>query len=385
MKFSPASLKSLFLATVLSSNASAMVTPTKPKILSFGIAAVDFVAVVDHFPEPDEKMRSTSLLVEGGGNAANTACAIGRLSDYASVDCATAVGDDANGNTIVGGLEENGVGTDSIERFEGNSPFSYILTTPDNARTIIHQPSTREMSTEFATEKINAKDYNAVHFDCRHPEAAVLLSEKCAEEGIPYSLDVERPREGLEQLMKNAKVVICNSNYCDLVLGAPKKDLSDKEIANRLKNVIKKQAPNAEIALQTLGGKGSCLIRVKGENDETGDILKDKKAPLVTCRDGAIWCEIWKGCEVVDSTGAGDAFQGGFVTALWHYLANNNEDVTLEDVPTKALAHSMRVATRVAAMKLSKPGARAGLPYSSEDKALQKEFEGLLASVKEAA
>jgi hypothetical protein len=47
---------------------------TKPRILSFGIAAVDFVAVVDHFPEPDEKIRSSSLLIGGGGNAANSAC-----------------------------------------------------------------------------------------------------------------------------------------------------------------------------------------------------------------------------------------------------------------------------------------------------------------------
>lgn len=383
VSFSLVCLSVAFYSTIV----SAMTTPVKPKILSFGIAAVDFIAVVDHFPEPDEKMRSSSLWIAGGGNAANSACAIGRLSEYASVDCATAVGNDANGNTIIDGLEENGVGTKFIERFEGNSPFSYILTTPDNARTIIHQPSSRDMTKKFADKNIPLKDYFAIHFDCRHPEAAVHLSKKCVKAGIPYSLDVERPREGLEDLMKNAKVVICNSNYCNIVLGEPEGDLTNEEIADRLKQVIQKQAPNAEIALQTLGSKGSCLVRMKGENDEKGEILKDKNAPLVTCHDDALWCEVWKDAgDIVDSTGAGDAFQGGFVTALWSYLANCGDDGTsLEEMPTKALAHTMRVATRVAAMKLTKLGARDGLPYSSKDKPLQKEFDGLLASVKEKA
>jgi hypothetical protein len=37
---------------------------TKPNIRSVGLSAVNFVAAVDaHFLEPDEKMRSSSLVV----------------------------------------------------------------------------------------------------------------------------------------------------------------------------------------------------------------------------------------------------------------------------------------------------------------------------------
>ncbi|CAB9520634.1 Ketohexokinase [Seminavis robusta] len=373
----PSLVVSVFLAA---NNVSAMAT-TKPRILSFGIAAVDFVAVVDHFPDPDEKMRSSSLLVAGGGNAANSACAMGRLSDYCQVDVATAVGDDANANTIIDGIAENNVGVEYVEKTPGgSSPFSYILTTPDNARTIIHQPSTRDMSLEFANT-IPLSQYDAVHFDCRHPAAAVLLAEKCFDKKIPYSLDVERPREGLDELMDKATVVICNSDFCDTMLGKPDKDnLSDLEIANRLKQVIKKKAPNCKIALQTLGGKGSCLVRMNTNNDgKDGTILEtDEKGhvPLVTQHDGALWCAVWGGCDVVDSTGAGDAFQGGFAVALWSYLAAN-PDQSLETAPPAALARSMRIATRVAAKKLEAPGARDGLPRSSEDGPLQEEFQGL--------
>ena len=73
-----------------------------PQVLSVGLAAVDFVATVDHFPSPDEKMRSSSLIVEGGGNAANTACAIAGMAPFVGGSTLlTAVGEDANGKTII--------------------------------------------------------------------------------------------------------------------------------------------------------------------------------------------------------------------------------------------------------------------------------------------
>jgi hypothetical protein len=71
--------RTLFLVVLGASLASAMTIMPKPNIRSVCLAVVDFVAAVDdHFLEPNEKMRSSSLVVEGGGNAADSACAIGR-------------------------------------------------------------------------------------------------------------------------------------------------------------------------------------------------------------------------------------------------------------------------------------------------------------------
>eukprot|EP00957_Ditylum_brightwellii_P155735 11856691-Ditylum_brightwellii.AAC.1 len=138
----------------------------KPRILCVGVAGIDYVASVDHFPKPDEKMRSDSLLIDGGGNAANTACAIGRLNTYAEVAIASSAGNDANGDTIIKGLQKDDVDVRYVERFEGTSPFTYVISTndADNSRTCIHQRGNGCLTVNFA-DKIPIDEFSAMHFD----------------------------------------------------------------------------------------------------------------------------------------------------------------------------------------------------------------------------
>ncbi len=369
--------------------ALAMTTSSKPHVMCFGLSSIDFVATVDHFPEPDEKMRSSSLIIEGGGNAANTACAMGRLSKFIDVTLVTGIGEDANGKNIVESIENHGVKV-LAERFPGNSPFSYILNTDfqgDNTRTIVHQPASGDISMRFV-EDLSLDDVSAAHFDCRYPHAAVAMAKRCVDAGIPYSVDVERPRDGLLEILQGASVVICSSNYCSTVLGKPPpvntNDHGYHEFANHLRTVVGEQAPNAIIAVVTLGSKGSCLITLHEtmvDKQNVTSYIDDANAPVVTLRHHCLHCSPFPNIEVVDSTGAGDAFIGGFLTTLWaytqrHQKVQNGNSRKRPSTDLQGLTSALRVASFVAARKIRQPGARKGLPLS-DDSFISSEFGSL--------
>lgn len=44
-----------------------------------GMTTVDFLATVDAYPKPDDKVRTISFKVQGGGNAANALTCVARL------------------------------------------------------------------------------------------------------------------------------------------------------------------------------------------------------------------------------------------------------------------------------------------------------------------
>ena len=357
-----------------------------PQVLSVGLAAVDFVATVDHFPSPDEKMRSSSLIVEGGGNAANTACAIAGMAPFVGGSTLlTAVGEDANGKTIIDGLEQRNVQV-LAEKYPGTSPFSYIINTDidgDNTRTIVHQPSSGDLTVDYVLDQSLDK-YTLAHFDVRYPEAAVELAQKLREMKLPYAVDVERPREGLKEIMEGASIVICNSEYCKNV---DEEGDDDTDPMERLIRVMNKQAPNAKIALQTVGGKGSILVcwdkddnlrALELDGKKLGD-HGDKNAPKVTATPGGgLLCPPFGGCKVVDTTGAGDSFIGGFLSAISAVLANGNDGIESISSDPVVLARAMRIGSRVAGKKIAKPGARSGLPLAEDDEFLKAEFSAML-------
>lgn len=353
----------------------AITMPAKSKILCCGISTLDTIATLEEFPSPDTKVRSKSLQNFGGGNAANTAVTISRLGRM-KVDLLTAVGNDANGDTIMKELVEENVGVEKVQRYDGDSPWSYIIVAKDT-RTIIHQPASSELSISHIKDKVDLSEYGAVHFDARHHEAAIYLSKKCREMGVPYSVDVERPREGLPDLMHGASVVICNSDYCSLTLGLPKV-ADEQEMVSRFQKVLKEEAPNAKIGVMTLGSSGSFLIQTDVRYDNDNEVVISKTgngSPQVIEKCDSLWCDVFSNCPVVDTTGAGDSFIGAFLSAFW--ASKQNVVCTNEENYDKYfLAHALRIGTAVASLKIQKKGAREGLPRAG-DKLLREEFEAM--------
>jgi sugar/nucleoside kinase (ribokinase family) len=390
-----------------------------PHILCVGIAALDAIATADHFPSPDEKMRSETLSYHGGGNAANTACGIGRQSELIQCSLLGGVGDDRNGAIILQSLrDDHHVNIDLCQTWSNSpSPFSYILVVGDT-RTCIHQPASAVLTIEHVQTVLppsssieNSDDalhqFRAVHFDGRHPAAAGYLAERCHRLGIPYSIDVERPREGLDFLLKYASIVIVNESYfCQNVMVQPDHDDDEKNLSVhvKLRTVMTQQAPRAVYVIQTMGAQGCCLVRLQASSRRrTTKTSEDRPPPRKGAKrtiilpgtdhvpaverhdyasdddSYALYCGSFRVDAVVDTTGAGDAFQSGLLAALWSLpkVDDGNEDDDWRHLDDVSLGRLLRIGSRFASESIRQLGARDGLPSFATDDFLRTELAEL--------
>ena len=111
------------------------------KVVGVGSCCVDYLASVASYPKPDQKLRSESLEVQGGGNSANAITCASRLGLHATL--LTKIGSDGLGDGILKELEADGVDISFVQRANScSTPFTYIIVDKaGGTRTCIHSPS----------------------------------------------------------------------------------------------------------------------------------------------------------------------------------------------------------------------------------------------------
>ncbi|CAN0920385.1 KHK [Linum grandiflorum] len=197
------------------SNATRSLSPSLPH-LGCGAASVDLLAAVAAYPNPDDKIRTTSLKVQGGGNAGNALTCASRLG--LNPRLISKVADDSQGRGVLAELEADGVDTSFfVVAKEGNSPFTYVIV--DNqtkTRTCIHTPGYPPMIPEDLSESslTSALDgATLVYFDGRLYETALVIAQEATRKNIPILIDAERKREGLDELLHLATYVVCSAKF----------------------------------------------------------------------------------------------------------------------------------------------------------------------------
>jgi len=159
--------------------------------------------------------------------------------------------------------------------------------------------------------------------DC-HETAAATRATRCAKSaGIPTVLDVEKVRPGIAELLQASDAIIAAEGFPG--------ELTGYEDVGRALEAIAREF-EAPLVAVTLGADGS-LARCGGREIHT-------PAFRVDC---------------IDSTGAGDAFHGGFAAAC---LQADARDFDVED----ALVY----ANAVAGLNCRALGARGGMPTAAE-------------------
>ena len=168
-------------------------------ILGVGIATLDLVNEVDGYPQEDAEVRAISQRRRLGGNVANTLGVLAQLG-HACTWCGTLGGDDG-AREILAGLNARGIDAGPCVRHPGGAtPTSYVtLSRATGSRTIVHHRNLPELTAgDFAAVDLTGRDW--VHFEGRAPTETAAMLRRCATDrpGLPVSVEIEKPRDGIE-------------------------------------------------------------------------------------------------------------------------------------------------------------------------------------------
>ena len=338
-------------------------------VYAMGATGLDCILEVAKYPERDEKIRASSYISRGGGNAANTATAISRLCPgQVIVRILSKIGgiDDPAAIQIMSELRRDAVDTEYLFSSSNrlcSSPQTYIINDMEtNSRTCIHVPMEEELTPEDigTIEKDILETAHFIHLDSRHTNAAIHLANKALEAGVPLSLDIEKYRPGAADLLKLCDIIFTNEKFPGLfesqtvqelcadreVQGvAEAMDVSPRVIAGMMGILANGRT---HVVVTTMGSHGALLLRREG--DEDWDRLKNcirlpftfdemdnaiypgmfdaisyplsrkdfeiSPTKSVFARSSAPFslfkCPVWphQSRPIVDSTGAGDSFIG---------------------------------------------------------------------------
>lgn len=200
------------------------------RILAVGVAALDIINEVAAYPAEDAELRALDRRIVRGGNAANTLAVLNQLGHA----CAWAgtLGKDAEGAWVLKDLERRGIDTRScVFHPHGSTPTSYaVLSRANGSRTIIHYRDLPELSAaDFA--RIRLTGYDWVHFEGRDPKETAAMLRDCVRRfpELGVSLEIEKPRPGIEALFTGPDVLIFSRHYAQSRgYGDPRRFLCDQ-------------------------------------------------------------------------------------------------------------------------------------------------------------
>jgi ribokinase len=280
-----------------------------------GSVNVDLVVTAATLPRPGETVAGGTFERHGGGKSANQAVAAARLG--AHVRMVGAVGDDDLGEEAVAALRDEGVDVSAVARLEG-SPTGVALIVVDAAgenQIAVASGANSELGADAVEAVLRGADGGVALLGFEVPDAPVLAGARAARAaGLEVVVNPAPARPLPFALLALCPLLTPNLDEARALAGEEEPEAAARALA------AKTGAP----VVVTLGADGALVV--------DGESVERIPAPRV---------------EVVDTTGAGDAFNG----ALACELAGG-----------AALPDAVRSAIAVAAASTRAAGARTVVP-----------------------
>ena len=286
------------------------------RVVVVGSINMDLVTLAPRFAGPGETLLGERFLTIPGGKGANQAVAAARLG--AEVSLIGALGDDAFGQQLYDGLAREGIALDHVHRIDDCGSGTASITVAGGENEIIVVPAANARVTpahvEAASAAIARADAVLVQMEIplESVEATLRLGQRL---GVPVILNPAPAQQLPTEWLQLARYVTPNQHELAILLGAD---------AQQDFRALMRQAPSPVVL--TRGGEGA-WYREDGEPVHQSGFA----------------------VEVVDTTGAGDTFNGALAVFLH-----------------EGLPQAVRKACAAAALSVTRLGAQGGMPTLDE-------------------
>lgn len=304
----------------------------KPKIGVIGLGGQSAFLSADHFPAPGETISCRELFFELGGKGYNQAVACAHMGvDTVFIG---AIGKDSNGNACREDLLRQGVTPCLIEK-DIPTAYAVILKDRSGENTVSVFPGAAKL---LAPEDLRSDKVMTQLRECTYLLLQNELSADCLLEACKIGQELKTPvifnpapAENVPaEAIKNSALITPNYGEAKHLTGFLENEQpTGEELAERLKE------QGISGAVITMGGQGALVM-------EQGKI---QRIPAFSCG------------QAVDTTGAGDTFNG-FLTAALSMGKN--------------LCDAARMAAVAAGISVTRHGAAGSIPTKAEVEEYEK-------------
>ncbi|MGZ5498812.1 MAG: ribokinase [Candidatus Aminicenantales bacterium] len=295
------------------------------RILVIGSSNTDMVIRVPRIPRPGETILGGTFTMAAGGKGANQAVAAARAGGR--VTFVARVGDDVFGERALANFATDGLDARFIVRTAGSASGVALINVDEHGENSISVAS--GANTLLSIEDVDRADdafaaADIVLLQLESPlETVEAAARKAGERGVPVVLNPAPARPLEDGLLRRVAVLTPNEHEAEILTGVAVRDeRGAREAAARLR------ARGPATVVITLGERGVFAAAREFE----GLVPAFKVDP-------------------VDTTAAGDIFNGALAVALAEKLA---------------LAAALRFAQAAAAISVTRPGAQPSAPMRAE-------------------
>jgi ribokinase len=295
------------------------------KIIVVGSTNMDMVVKTDHIPVPGETVLSGSFFMNPGGKGANQAVAVARLGGEAVF--ISKLGSDIFGKQSFQLLEEEGINT-SYMLSDNDLPSGVAMITVDQSgeNSIVvasgANANLHPADLENALDEIGRADIILMQLEIPM-DTVLFVAEYVAGREARVILNPAPARDLPAELLNRLDIITPNKTEAEMLSGIKVNNLENAKKAARA--IHEKGVKNVVVTMGPLGA--------------------------VICQLGKIQVVPAPKADAIDSTAAGDVFNGALAVAL-------SED--------KPLAEAVKFACEAAAISVTRLGAQSSIPYRNE-------------------